>query len=142
MSAGGSIAMTSALITGGAGFVGSHLAETLLERGWQVQVIDDLSTGSIDNIAHLKGHTNFSYVMDSVMHRPVMTELVDRADVVFHLAAAVGVRMVVERPVHTIETNVKATELVLDLAARKQKRVLITSTSEVYGRLDKLKFGE
>jgi len=134
--------MTSALITGGAGFVGSHLAETLLERGWQVEIIDDLSTGTIENIGHLKGHTNFRYVMESVMNRPVMMELVDRADVVFHLAAAVGVRMVVERPVHTIETNIKATELVLDLAARKQKRVLITSTSEVYGRLDKLKFGE
>src|SRR5262252_2633998 len=127
--------MTSALITGGAGFVGSHLAEALLERGWNVEVIDDLSTGSIDNIANLKGRPNFNYVLDTVMNRSLMMELVDRADVVFHLAAAVGVRMVVERPVHTTETNIKATELVLDLAARKQKRVLITSTSEVYGRL-------
>src|SRR5262249_30264847 len=134
--------MTSALVTGGAGVVGSQLAETRIERGWQVEVIDDLSTGSIDNIAHLKGHTDFSYVLDSVMNRPVMMELVDRADVVFHLAAAVGVRMVVERPVHTIETNIRATELVLDLASRKKKPLLITSTSEVYGRLDKPKFAE
>jgi len=134
--------MASALVTGGAGFVGSHLAETLLERGWRVEVIDELCTVSIDNIAHLKGHSNFSYVLDTVMNRPVMMELVDRADVVFHLAAAVGVRMVVERPVHTIETNIGATELVLALAARKRKRLLITSTSEVYGRLDKPKFAE
>src|SRR5262245_57583100 len=134
--------MTSVLITGGAGFVGSHLAQTLLERDWQVEVIDDLSTGSIDNIAHLKGRPNFHYVLDTVMNRSMMMELVDRADVVFHLAAAVGVRMVVERPVHTIETNIKATELVLELAARKSKNLLITSTSEVYGRLDKSKFAE
>ena len=134
--------MRSALITGGAGFVGSHLAETLIERDWRVEIIDDLSTGSIENIVHLKGHTNFHYVLDTVMNRPVMMELVDRADVIFHLAAAVGVRMVVERPVHTIETNIKATELVLDLAARKKKLLLITSTSEVYGRLDKPKFAE
>ena len=134
--------MPSALITGGAGFVGSHLAEALVERGWRVEIIDDLSTGSIENIAHLKGHTNFTYVLDSVMNRPVMMELVDRADFVFHLAAAVGVRMVVERPVHTIETNIRATELLLDLASRKKKPLLITSTSEVYGRLDKHKFAE
>src|SRR5262245_64282484 len=134
--------MTRALITGGSGFIGSHLAEVLLQRGWTVEVLDDLSTGSIKNIAHLKARPHFSYVLDTVMNRSLMLELVDRADVVFHLAAAVGVRMVVERPVHTIETNIKATELVLDLAARKQKRVLITSTSEVHGRMDKLKLGE
>jgi len=134
--------MRNALISGGAGFVGSHLAETLLECGWHVEIVDDLSTGSIENIAHLKGHANFGYTLDSVMNRPVMMELVDRADVVFHLAAAVGVRMVVERPVHTIEMNIKATELILELSARKQKPLLITSTSEVYGRLDKQKFSE
>jgi UDP-glucose 4-epimerase len=134
--------MTSALITGGSGFVGSHLTEALLERGWKVEVIDDLSTGSIENISHLKGHPDFAYCLDTVMNRPLMLELVDRVDVVFHLAAAVGVRMVVERPVHTIETNIKATELVLDLCARKHKPVLITSTSEVYGRLDKPRFNE
>src|SRR5262245_1791142 len=134
--------MAKALITGGAGFIGAHLSEALLERGWTVEVIDDLSTGSIENIAHLKGHSHFTYVLDTVMNRPVTMELVDRADVVFHLAAAVGVRLVVERPVQTIETNIKATELILDLTSRKRKPVLITSTSEVYGRLDKRKFAE
>jgi UDP-glucose 4-epimerase len=134
--------MTSALITGGVGFVGSHLTEALLELGWKVEVLDDLSTGRIENISHLKGHPHFSYVLDTVMNRSLMLELVDRADVIFHLAAAVGVRMVVEHPVHTIETNIKATELVLELAARKQKPVLLTSTSEVYGRLEKPTFNE
>src|SRR5688572_16624634 len=101
--------MTRALITGGAGFVGSHLAEALLERGWRVIVLDDLSTGSIENIAHLKGHAQFAYVLDSVLNRPLLLELIDSVDVTFHLAAAVGVRLIVERPVHTIETNIKAT---------------------------------
>ncbi len=134
--------MARALITGGAGFVGSHLAEALLERGWAVEVVDDLSTGSIDNISHLKGHPHFSYVLDTVMNRPLMLELVDRSDVIFHLAAAVGVRLIVEKPVHTIETNIKATEMVLELAARKQKALLLASTSEVYGKLDKPRFSE
>lgn len=134
--------MSRALITGGAGFIGSHLSEALLERGWTVEVIDDLSTGSIENIDHLKGHPHFSYVLDSVMNRPLVLELVDRADVIFHLAAAVGVRLIVERPVYTIETNIRATELILDLAARKRRPLLLTSTSEVYGKLDKPRFSE
>jgi UDP-glucose 4-epimerase len=134
--------MWKALITGGAGFVGAHLAEVLLEHGHQVQIIDDLSTGSMQNIAHLKNHSRFSYILDSVMNRPLMLESVDQADVVFHLAAAVGVRLIVEQPVRTIETNIKATELVLELCARKQKPVLISSTSEVYGKLDQLCFSE
>lgn len=134
--------MPRALITGGAGFIGSHLAEALLTEGWEVEIIDDLSTGSIENIAHLKGERRFAYVLDTVLNRPLMLELVDRADVVFHLAAAVGVRLIVERPVHTIETNIKATELVLELCAKKKKPVLITSTSEVYGKLDHPKFRE
>ncbi|MBI4219531.1 MAG: GDP-mannose 4,6-dehydratase [Chloroflexi bacterium] len=134
--------MTDALITGGAGFVGSHLTEALLERGYGVQVIDDLSTGSIEQIGPFKKHPRFSYVIDSVMNRPLMAELVDAADVVFHLAAAVGVRLIVESPVRTIETNIKATELVLELAAKKQKRILLTSTSEVYGKLDRPTFNE
>lgn len=123
-----------ALITGGAGFVGSHLAEALLREGAEVAVIDDLSTGSIDNIEHLKGLKNFSYRIETLFNRPHLAELIDRADVIFHLAAAVGVRLIVESPVRTIETNVKGTELVLDLAAKKGKKVLLTSTSEVYGK--------
>jgi UDP-glucose 4-epimerase len=134
--------MTKALITGGAGFIGSHLAEILLQRGWPVVVLDDLSTGSIKNVAHLKTHPGFSYVLDSVMSRSLMLELIDQADVVFHLAAAVGVRLIVEEPVRTIEANIKATELLLDLCVRKQKPLLLTSTSEVYGKLDKHKFSE
>lgn len=131
-----------ALITGGAGFIGSHLSEKLLALGWMVEIIDDLSTGSIENIAHLKGHPGFSYALDTVMHRSLMLELVDRADVVFHLAAAVGVRLIVEQPVRTIETNIKATELVLELCGKKVKPVLLASTSEVYGKLDSLVFSE
>jgi UDP-glucose 4-epimerase len=134
--------MRKILITGGAGFIGSHLAEALLERGDAVQVIDDLSTGSMRNIANLKNQPRFSYVLDTVMNRPLMLELVDEADVIFHLAAAVGVRLIVEQPVQTIETNIKATELVLELCARKQKPVLLASTSEVYGKLDQPVFSE
>jgi UDP-glucose 4-epimerase len=134
--------MTKALITGGAGFIGSHLAEELLGRGWTVEVLDDLSTGSIKNIAHLKARPGFSYILDSVMNRSLMLELIDRADVVFHLAAAVGVRLIVEQPIRTIETNIKATELVLDLCGRKQRPILLASTSEVYGKLDKAQFSE
>jgi len=131
-----------ALITGGSGFIGSHLAEALLEHGWIVEIIDDLSTGSIENITHLKGQPGFSYVLDTVMHRSLMLELVDRADVVFHLAAAVGVRLIVEQPVRTIETNIKATELVLELCAKKAKPVLLASTSEVYGKQNRTPFHE
>jgi UDP-glucose 4-epimerase len=107
-----------------------------------VEVVDDLSTGSVENIRHLKGHPHFAYTLDSVMNRSLMLELVDRADVIFHLAAAVGVRLIVEKPVHTIETNIKATELVLELAARKHRPLLLASTSEVYGKLDKPRFSE
>jgi len=134
--------MTRALITGGAGFIGSHLAETLINIGWSVQIIDDLSTGSIDNINHLKENPHFSYVLDNVMNRSLMMELVDRADLVFHLAAAVGVRLIVEQPVRTIETNIKATELALELCARKSKPLLLISTSEVYGKSERAKFNE
>src|SRR5713101_6964157 len=114
-----------ALITGGAGFIGSHLAEALLEANCKVQIIDDLSTGSIQNIAHLKNHPHFSYILDTVMNRPLMLELIDQADIVFHLAAAVGVRLIVEQPVRTIKTNIKTTETVLALAAGKGTRVLL-----------------
>ena len=131
-----------ALITGGAGFIGSHLAEELLRRGSQVTVIDDLSTGSFTNIEHLKGQRGFGYVIDSIRNRPLMAELIDSADVVYHLAAAVGVRLIIDRPVHTIETNIMGTELVLDLAAKKKKRVLVASTSEVYGKTNVVPFSE
>ena len=121
------------LITGGAGFIGSHLADAYLQRGDEVTVIDDLSTGTIDNIQHLKSNPKFHYTIDSVHNQPVTAELVDQCDVVVHLAAAVGVKLIVESPVRTIETNVRGTEVVLALANKKQKRVLIASTSEVYG---------
>jgi len=131
-----------ALITGGAGFVGSHLAESLLARGDEVYVIDDLSTGSIENIEHLKGRDGFHYTIETILNEPVLAELVDRVDVVFHLAAAVGVRLIVESPVRTIETNVHGTELVLKLANKKDKEVIITSTSEVYGKAEAFPFRE
>lgn len=130
------------LITGGAGFIGSHLAERLLLRGDWVTIIDDLSTGSIDNIRHLKGYANFSYHIETIANRRLMAELVDECDVVYHLAAAVGVRLIVESPVNTIETNISGTEIVLNLAAKKRKRVIITSTSEVYGKRDRVPFNE
>lgn len=130
------------LITGGSGFVGSHLAERLLARGDQVFVIDDLSTGSIENIASLKCHVKFKYVIDSIFNRHLLAELVDGVDVVFHLAAAVGVKLIVASPVRTIETNVKGTEIVLEMAAKKKRLVLIASTSEVYGKSDKTMFRE
>jgi len=130
------------LITGGAGFVGSHLAEALLARGDQVEILDNLSTGSIDNIEHLKGARGFRYTVDSVMNEPVTAEVIDRADVVFHLAAAVGVRLIVESPVNTIETNVHGTEMVLKLANKKKKKVLLASTSEVYGKSQAVPFRE
>lgn len=130
------------LLTGGAGFVGSHLAEALLERGDSVVAIDDLSTGSIANIEHLKGRPGFQYVIDTVLNHSLMAELVDAADLVFHLAAAVGVRLIVESPVRTIETNIKGTEVVLELASKKKKPVVIFSTSEVYGKSSEPQFSE
>ena len=130
------------LVTGGAGFIGSHLADALIARGDSVTVLDDLSTGSIGNIRHLKGQERFQYVIDSVMNKSLLAELVDEADVVAHLAAAVGVRLIVESPVRTLDTNIRATELVLQAAAKKRKKVLITSTSEVYGKSEKLPFSE
>jgi len=136
------MAVMKYLLTGGAGFIGSHLAEGLLERGDKVCIIDDLSTGSISNIQHLKGHERFKYVLDTVMNRSLMAELVDEADIIMHLAAAVGVRLIVESPVHTIETNIKGTEIVLELAAKKRKPVMVFSTSEVYGKSNGARFLE
>ena len=131
-----------ALLTGGAGFIGSHLAERLLADGHDVIVLDNLSTGSIDNISHLKGTRGFSYAIDSVTNEPLLAELIDRSDVVFHLAAAVGVKLIVEQPVHTIETNVHGTEVVLKHANKKKKLVVIASTSEVYGKSTDVPFRE
>ena len=130
------------LLTGGAGFIGSHLAEALLQSGDEACIIDDLSTGGIENIQHLKGRKGFTYVLDTVLNKPVMAELVDEADIILHLAAAVGVRLIVESPVRTIETNIKGTETVLELAAKKRKLVVIFSTSEVYGKSDRKTFSE
>jgi UDP-glucose 4-epimerase len=130
------------LITGGAGFIGSHLADAYLARGDEVFVLDDLSTGSIENIQHLRPHPKFHYTIDSVHHTSTVAELVDQSDVVFHLAAAVGVKLIVESPVRTIETNVHGTEVVLAQANKKKKRVLIASTSEVYGLSEQVPFRE
>ena len=130
------------LITGGCGFIGSHLADAYLDRGDSVHVIDDLSTGSIENIAHLKQHKRFGYTIDSVRNQPVLAELIDRCDIVVHLAAAVGVKLIVESPVRTIETNVHCTEAVLAMANKKKRKVMIASTSEVYGLGERVPFRE
>jgi UDP-glucose 4-epimerase len=131
-----------ALITGGAGFIGSYLSEALLDHGHQVLILDNLSTGSIENIAHIKGRPGFEYFIDTVNNEMLLAELIDRSDVVFHLAAAVGVKLIVEQPVYTIETNVHGTEVVLKHANKKKKLVVIASTSEVYGKSEDVPFRE
>ena len=131
-----------ALITGGAGFIGSHLSEALLAAGHEVVVLDNLSTGSMANIVHLKDRAGFRYHIDSVDNEPLLAELIDLADVVFHFAAAVGVKLIVEQPVHTIETNVHGTEVVLKHANKKKKLVVLASTSEVYGKSENVPFHE
>lgn len=131
-----------ALITGGAGFIGSHLAERMLEAGDEVLLLDNLSTGSMDNIRHLKKYDRMNYFLEPIENRQLLAELVDEADVVFHLAAAVGVHLIVESPVRTIETNVTGTHLVLDAAAKKRKLVFLASTSEVYGKNTNVPFDE
>ena len=131
-----------ALITGGAGFIGSHLSEALLNDGHHVVALDDLSTGSIDNVLRLKSHPHFVYHIDTIMNEPLLAQYIDQCDVVFHLAAAVGVRLIVDAPVRTIETNVKGTEVVLRHAAKKRRLVLIASTSEVYGKGVNIPFAE
>ena len=134
--------MPRSLITGGAGFIGSHLAGELLHRGDEVYIIDDLSTGAIDNVRHLKDHPKFHYHIDTVTNEPVLAELVDTCDTIYHLAAAVGVKLIVESPVNTIETNVHGTEVILKLANKKKKKILIASTSEVYGKSTDFPFRE
>jgi UDP-glucose 4-epimerase len=130
------------LITGGAGFIGSHLAEAMHGRGDRVTIVDDLSTGSLDNIRHLIDRPGFRFVRDSVRNETIMTALIDRCDVVVHLAAAVGVRLIAERPVHTIETNIHGSEVVLSLAGKYQRKILVASTSEVYGKSAQVPFRE
>ncbi len=132
----------TALITGGAGFVGSHLAEALVKRGQRVTVLDDLSTGSVENLRHLRQNGRVTCVFESMMNRGLLSELVDEADMVYHLAAAVGVRRIIESPVRTIETNIKGTEMVLECAAKKGKPVFLASTSEVYGKNARTPFRE
>src|SRR5512146_128497 len=130
------------LITGGAGFIGSHLTEKLLSLGWNVTCIDDLSTGSVDNLSAVRDNPRFLFYADTIFNRRLTTNLISDADVVFHLAAAVGVKRIVDFPVQTIETNVEGTEIVLEAAAAKKKRIFIASTSEVYGKSTKIPFSE
>jgi UDP-glucose 4-epimerase len=130
------------LITGGAGFIGFHLAEKLLDRGEKVVLLDNLSTGSMENIRHLKGSSRMEYHLDAIENRHLLAELVDDADVIVHLAAAVGVRLIVESPVRTIETNVNGTQMILEAASKKRKLVLTASTSEVYGKSGQVPFRE
>jgi len=130
------------LITGGAGFIGSHLAEQLLDRGHRVVLLDNLSTGSIENIRHLKASGRMEYHLDNIENRQLLAELVDDADIIIHLAAAVGVKLIVESPVRTIETNVNGTQLILEAASKKKKLVLAASTSEVYGKSTNVPFTE
>ena len=130
------------LITGGAGFIGSHLAEALLAAGHRVTIMDDLSTGRFENIAHLVGQPAFQFAIDSITNDMVLDRLTSECDMVFHLAAAVGVELIVRQPVHTIQTNVMGTEAVLRTAARYRARVLIASTSEVYGKGSRVPFSE
>lgn len=134
--------MAKSLITGGAGFIGSHLAEELLNRDEEVFIIDDLSTGSIENIEHLKVKSKFHYTIDTIKNESLLAELVDKCDVVYHLAAAVGVKLIIDSPVNTIETNIYGTELVLKCANKKKKKVMIASTSEVYGKNNSVPFKE
>jgi UDP-glucose 4-epimerase len=130
------------LITGGAGFIGSHLSEALLERGNRVTIIDNLSTGRFENIAHLEGHPRFRFAIDTITNEVVMDRLVSECDVVVHLAAAVGVELIVSDPVYVIETNVLGTHAVLQVASRYRRKVLLASTSEIYGKSDRVPFGE
>ncbi|MBS3764736.1 MAG: NAD-dependent epimerase/dehydratase family protein, partial [Planctomycetes bacterium] len=134
--------MRSALVTGGAGFIGSHLTERLLDEGWEVYVIDNLTTGNIRNLDGVRDHENLHVTIDGIENEPVLMELVDRADVVFHLAAAVGVKLIVEDPVHTIETNIHGTEHLLRHCSTKAKKVVLASTSEVYGKGSRERFAE
>jgi UDP-glucose 4-epimerase len=130
------------LVTGGAGFIGSHLSEALLQQDHQVTIIDDLSTGRFENITHLDGHPRFRFAIDTITREVVMDRLVSQCDLVIHLAAAVGVELIIQDPVHVIETNVLGTRAVLQMASRYRKKVLLASTSEIYGKSERIPFGE
>ncbi|MHC4951876.1 MAG: GDP-mannose 4,6-dehydratase, partial [Planctomycetota bacterium] len=130
------------LITGGAGFIGSHLAEKLLAAGHDVIAIDDLSTGSLNNINHLLNNPKFDFIYDNVRNAEMMHVLIEKCDAIYHLAAAVGVQLIVDDPVHTIETNIHGTEVVLNIASKFRKKILLASTSEVYGKSEKVPFQE
>jgi UDP-glucose 4-epimerase len=131
-----------ALVTGGAGFIGSHLTERLLQDGNKVGVIDNLSTGSFENIESFKNHASFEFVEGDIRNTELMEPLVERSDLIFHLAAAVGVRLIAEDPVHTIETNIGGTEIVLNIANKFGRKILIASSSEVYGKSEAVPFHE
>jgi len=131
-----------ALITGGAGFIGSHLAEELIRRGEMVYVIDDLSTGRLENVEHLMSSPRFNIAVESILNETVMDRLVSECDIIYHLAAAVGVELIVSHPVEVIETNILGTDMVLKLAKRYLKKVLLTSTSEIYGKSENVPFKE
>lgn len=130
------------LITGGAGFIGSHLCERLLRDGHRIDVIDDLSTGNLANLKNFTGNEMFNFYNDSVVNEKMMYTLIDKSDMIYHLAAAVGVQLIVERPVRTIMTNIRGTEVVLDIAKKFQKKVVIASTSEIYGKSENIPFKE
>lgn len=134
--------MSHYLVTGGAGFVGSHLSDALLDQGHQVTVIDDLSTGQFENIAHLTGQRRFRFAIDTISNKIVMDRLVSECDLVVHLAAAVGVELIIRDPVHVIETNILGTRAVLQVASRYRKKVLLASTSEIYGKSERIPFSE
>lgn len=123
-----------ALITGGAGFIGSHLADKLLGQGYEVDILDDLSTGRLENVAHLEGNKKFHLVIGTVLNETLVDKMVEKCDVVFHLAAAVGVELIVKKPLESLTTNIKGSEIVLDMAHRYHKKILMTSTSEIYGK--------
>ncbi len=131
-----------ALVTGGAGFVGSHLCEELLQRGYKVHIIDDLSTGSLDNIKLIKNHPNLKITIDTILNKSVLEEIAEGANQIYHLAAAVGVRLIVEQPLRTIQTNIEGTQAVLDVANRLKAKLLLTSTSEIYGKNENVPFTE
>ena len=130
------------LVTGGAGFIGSHLADSLLEKKHQIYSIDDLSTGSMDNISHLNSNDNYNFIYGDIRNELIMDRLVSKCDAVYHLAAAVGVNLIINDPIRVMDTNIKGTEMLLKICNRYKKRIVVASTSEIYGKSDKIPFSE